>query len=42
MNTTLENGFDANEIALGEQCLRELGDLELVLVGGGDVAVAGR
>ncbi len=42
MNTTLENGFEVNEIALDERFLRELGDLELVLVGGGDVAVAGR
>jgi hypothetical protein len=36
MNATLELQNQANEITIDEQLLRDLGDLEIVMVGGGD------
>jgi hypothetical protein len=41
MNTTLELQVIANEINSSEQFLRDLAAVELMLVGGGDVAIVG-
>jgi hypothetical protein len=41
MNTTVENQSQANEFALENDVLRDLGNLELLLVGGGDATYAG-
>jgi hypothetical protein len=42
MNTTLEfQATNNNEVALDEALLRELANIEVVLIGGGDVGFTG-
>jgi hypothetical protein len=41
MNTTIESQGITNEIAIDEQLLRDLANIEVVLIGGGDIGITG-
>jgi hypothetical protein len=42
MNTTIVPQTSSTEISFDEQFLRDLADVELVLIGGGDIAGTGQ